>query len=330
MKYFNDLKLLDVHATNYITIDLLASMDVIEFQRQYAPECIIIQRKLKEMGKTTIFHVDDNVWEIPPGNPAKTTYAPGSAVMYRYEALLKSCDYVTTSTPYLQELTKKHGQPNVMIMKNLVEVDFIESFIYPGRDNPKEIRIGWTGTPHHHDDIQIVEPAFKELLRRFPNLKLVFMGYAPVDKGVLHANLGRWEYYEFVQVDAFYPALANMDFDIGIAPLTPHPFNKAKTARKAQEYATMHVPMVLSPMDAYKEWTHGETCLKPKLNTVEEWVRDLTWMIEHPKERALMAKKAYEQVVRNHDIKKHIYERAEQYELIHKEVQERKAKCQTA
>jgi spore maturation protein CgeB len=88
----------------------------------------------------------------------------------------------------------------------------------------------------------------------------------------------------------------------------------------------MKVPMVLSPMDSYKEWTHGETCLKPKNNTVKEWVDDITWMINHKADRELMAKKAYEQVVRNHDIKRHIYERAEQYEAIHKEVQERRAK----
>lgn len=325
MKYINEYKLMDMHCTDILSMDLLASADLIEFQRQYAPECVVLQKRLAAMGKTTIFHVDDDVWEIPPGNPAGSTYAPGSVVMHRYNNLLKDCDAATTSTPYLQELIYKQGQRNVTVMRNLVEVDFIRSFISPGRDNPDEVRIGWTGTPHHHDDIKIVEPVFKVLLERYPQVKLVFMGYAPVDKGILHANIGRWEYYEFVQTDAFYPALANMDFDIGIAPLTSHPFNKAKTARKAQEYAALKVPMILSPMDAYKDWEHGVTCMKPKGNKMEEWLNHIGWMINHPKERAEMAEKAYEQVVRENDIKRWIYDRVDLYTKIYEEAKARKS-----
>ena len=322
MKYINDLHLMDMHATDMVDMSLLGSADIIEFQRQYAPECMVVQKQLKKLGRTTIFHVDDNVWEIPNGNPAKSVYVAGSPVMQRFEHILRNCDAVTTSTPYLKELAEKAGNKNVHIMRNLVEVDFIRSFMSPGRDNPDEIRVGWTGTPHHHDDIQIVEPILGELLKKYPQVKLVFMGYAPVDKGVLHANLSRWEYYEFVQVDAFYPALANMDFDIGIAPLADVPFNKAKTARKAQEYATLKVPMILSPMEAYSQWEHEDTCLKPLRNKPTEWMRHFEWMITHPKERAEMAERAYQQVVREHDIKTLIYERVEQYKEIHRLAQQ--------
>lgn len=322
-KYLNEYKLMECSSTDWLSMDAIATNDIVEMQRQYAPETAIIQRNLKRMGKCTVFHCDDNVWEIPPGNPAKETYKPGSAVMHRYELLISRCDAVTTSTPYLAEWCRKFN-PNVYVMRNLVEVDFITSFQNPGRDNPDEIRIGWTGTPHHHDDIQIVEPAIKEIMGKYPKVKWVFMGYAPTDKGVLHANLGRWEYYEFVRVDAFYAAFANMDFDIGIAPLCDNPFNKGKTARKAQEYATLKIPMVLSPMVCYKDWVHGETCLKPKNNQVSEWVKDLDWMITHKADRKAMADRAYEQVVRNHDVKRWVFERADIYKEIYNKFLEEK------
>jgi hypothetical protein len=46
----------------------------------------------------------------------------------------------------------------------------------------------------------------------------------------------------------------------------------------------------------------------------------MAWMIEHPVERAIMAEKAYEQVVRENDIKRWIYERADQYKEIYDRV----------
>jgi hypothetical protein len=263
------------------------------------------------MGVPTIFHCDDNVWEIPPGNPAKTSYAPGGPEMKRFETLMSECDAVTTSTPYLKELCSRFNS-RVYILRNLVEPQ-IADFAKPGRDNPEEVRIGWTGTPHHFDDIKVIEASIKELWKLFPNVKFVFMGFAPADKELLRANIGRWEYYEFVPCDAFYPCLANLDFDIGIAPLEDNRFNKAKTARKAQEYAVLSIPMVLAPLMTYKDWVHGETCLKPSRNQPIEWVKDLKWMIEHPKDRAIMAKRAHEQVMRNHDINKWINERAQVY-----------------
>lgn len=293
-------------------IDILKEADILHFQRQYAPESLIILRRMKARGIPCIFQVDDNVWEIPPGNPAKTTYVPGSDVMKRFEILMRESHAVVTSTPYLAQLCQKFN-PHVYIFRNLVECDTIAEFKDSGRDNPDEIRIGWIGTPHHYDDIQVVEFALKEILRMFKQVKLVFMGFSPTNKQILHEYLGRWEYYEFVDVDAFYASFASLDFDIGIAPLVDHPFNKGKTARKAQEYAALSVPMILSPMLCYKDWIHGETCLKPKNNKHIEWVKDLVWMIEHPKEREKMAKRANEQVRRDHDINKWIHERAAVY-----------------
>jgi hypothetical protein len=311
-----------MRATDVVSVDILKTSDLIIWQRQYAPESLVINRQLRKMGIPTIFHCDDNVWEIPPGNPAKSSYMPGSPEINRFELLMSSCDAVTTSTPYLKELCSRFNR-NVHILRNLVEPK-IADFKHPGRDNPEEVRIGWTGTPHHFDDIRIIEWSIKELWNLYKNVKFVFMGFSPVDKSILLNNINRWEYYEFVPVDAFYPSLANLDFDIGLAPLEDNRFNKAKTGRKAQEYAVLSIPMVLAPLSPYKDWVHGENCLKPKGNQPMEWVKDIKWMIDHPKERTVMAAKAHEQLIRNHDINKFIHERAATYIDIYAKAKGRK------
>jgi hypothetical protein len=78
--------------------------------------------------------------------------------------------------------------------------------------------------------------------------------------------------------------------------------------------------MILSPMGAYDAWKYNVTCLKPKNNSTTQWIESMAWMIEHPVERAIMAEKAYEQVVRENDIKHWIYERADQYQEIYDRV----------
>ena len=316
LPYFEKYNMLDAKAIDYVDSGLLKVSDVVEFQRQYCSESVIMMKKLKKLGKVCIFHCDDNIWELPPNNPAISTYKPGSPVVERFEMLMKMAHAVTTSTPYLKKWCLKYN-PNVYVYRNLVD-PIIESFKSPGRDNPEEIRIGWTGTPHHHDDIAPIEPLFLELVKD-PRVKLVFMGYAPPT--VLH-NIprARWEYYDFVPVDAFYMTLANLDFDIGIAPLIEHGFNYGKTARKAQEYAILKVPMVLSSIKCYSEWKHGETCLKPQENTVQGWLKRITYLIENPKEANKLSEMAYKQVIKNHDINVYSWERANLYYTIYEEV----------
>ncbi len=313
--YFQKYNLLDFKAIDYIDKDLLKVSEVIESQRQYASESVIMLKKLKNLGKVWIAHCDDNIFEIPEGNPAKSTYVPGSPAVQRFEMIMRMAHAVTTSTPYLKTLCQKIN-PNVYVYRNLVD-PIIETYKSEGRDNPDEIRIGWTGTPHHFDDIAPIEPMFLELVKN-PKVELVFMGYAPPT--VLHQiPRKRWEYYDFVPVDAFYPALANMDFDIGIAPLIEHGFNWGKTARKAQEYAILKVPMVLAPIRCYSEWAHGETCVKPTENTPEGWIKRIEYLIDNPKEATKMAEKAHDQVIRNHDIDKFVWERSGLYYKLYNE-----------
>lgn len=311
--FMQKYNLMDFSAIDYVAKDLLYVSDVIELQRQYASETMVMVKKLKAMGKIIIFHCDDNVWEIPENNPAKSTYIKDGPVMQRYEALMSMAHVVTTSTPYLKSLCLKHN-PNVYVYRNLVD-PIIETYKSPGRDNPNEIRIGWTGTPHHHDDIAPMESIFLTLSKH-PRIKLVFMGYAPptVLRGIPRKL---WEYYDFVPVDAFYPALANLDFDIGIAPLSDNGFNWGKTARKAQEYAILGIPMVLAPIKCYSEWAHGETCLKPSENTPDGWMKKIINLIENPKESQRLATNAYNQVLRNHNIDKYVWERCGLYYKIY-------------
>jgi hypothetical protein len=288
-----------------LTDEKLRDADIIVFQRQHAPEALMTIRKLKAMRKVCIFIIDDDVWALPKNNPAHPEYQ--GLVIDRYNTALHECDAAWTSTEHIR-IKGLAFNKHITVLRNLVEPVYME-FLHPGRDNPNEIRVGWFGTQHHHDDIIRVEPVLKKIARKYSQVKFVFMGYYPPHILEL-MDRSRWEYYQFVETDAFYPALANLDFDIGIAPLVDNDFNRGKTARKAQEYALFSIPMVLANVITYREWTHGVDCLKPKNNKEDGWVYDLSRMIEDKDLREELAIEANKHVLREHDVHKFIRERA--------------------
>jgi glycosyltransferase involved in cell wall biosynthesis len=87
-------------------------------------------------------------------------------------------------------------------------------------------------------------------------------------------------------------------------------FNWGKTGRKAQEYAILGIPMVLSPVCTYSNWKHGETCIKPETNDTKGWVDALSYLIEDEPRREEIARAAHHFVLENHNIDTWIAEHA--------------------
>jgi glycosyltransferase involved in cell wall biosynthesis len=317
-KYFQNYKLLDCTMANYVNLEEMGQNDIMFFQRQYAPEAILAMRQMKAAGKTCIAHVDDNVWEIPTYNPAHSVYVDD--VIERFHIVMRECHAVTTSTPYLAKLCLKQNK-NVYIFRNLIESGIID-FKAKGRDETRkgEVRIGWTGTPHHLDDINMVEQALRDITKKYPNVKLVFFGFMPPNIPKMVPQ-NRYEFYAFVPSESYYICLANLDLDIGIAPLIENGFNRGKTARKAQEYGALQIAPVLTPWDTYDVWTDGVNCLKPKRNKHIEWMKDLSRLVEDVELRARIAQGARDFVLENHSIDRYIIERAQTHVDIHNKVQ---------
>lgn len=321
-RFFKKHKLFNTRTASVLSMDGLKDCEITIFQRQYAPESYFLAKQLKKNGKTTIFLVDDNVWGLPESNPAYSTYQ--GLVLQRYEMVCGICHGAITSTEFLrQEIMAHTDQKNVEVLRNLVDLG-ITKLQSPGRDDPDLLRIGWTGTPHHHDDILMIEKAIwrlNDVYNRRPGtkkrIKWIFMGYAPPNASKFLAG-DEMEYYDFVTVKDFYEAYANLDFDIGIAPLADNKFNAGKTGRKAQDYGVISVPMVLSPLNPYKEWNHGVDCLKPVGNTAAEWFKQISRLIDSPELRKELGEAGWKHTAEQHDIDKYIYERAESIMKIHK------------
>lgn len=314
--FFHKYNILNCQSQFTLDYNQLVRADVIHFQRQYAAESFIIMRQLQEQGKVCAFICDDNVWELPPHNPARGTYEQAD-VIYRYETIMRQAHAITTSTPYLAEKCRVVNK-NTTIFRNLVDPE-IRSFMAPGRDDPRQIRIAWFGTPHHHDDAELIDEACLEIANKYPRVRFVFMGYYPPSLFTKFPPKS-YEYYNFVEVDAFYACFANLDIDIGLVPLIDHPFNWAKTCRKFQEYSIIGAPTIASPVGNYLHLPKDVVRLVPQNLKPESWYKEIVTMIEDVEGRRALGERARQFIMDEHDINKYIFERAQFYYDIYAQV----------
>jgi glycosyltransferase involved in cell wall biosynthesis len=93
-------------------------------------------------------------------------------------------------------------------------------------------------------------------------------------------------------IDTYYRSL---DFDVGIAPLRPIGFNKAKSPLKALEFAALGIPIVASDWGPYSEFVcHGETGFLVPYGQDHLWRRYLSALIEDEVLRIEMGEAARE------------------------------------
>ena len=154
--------------------------------------------------------------------------------------------------------------PLLYVLPNCVDIALLSY-----RKPPTErLTIGWAGGSSHFQDFAAVKSDLKTFLRRNPDVDMHFIGE---------------NYGELVgRPDARYTGwsanlvdyLSKLDFDIGLAPLAYHRFNRSKSDLKFLEYSALGIPVVASDFGPYGESViHGVTGFLVK--HPHEWSRYL-------------------------------------------------------
>lgn len=278
-----------------INLEKIYDFDIVVMQRQLNPMSFMLLRDLQHNGKVVGYNFCDNFWNLPPNNPAKAVYGDGK-LLRNMEEFIKTADFVTIPTDGLVDIVKNLTDRWYKVTP-LVDTD-ISNYIIPGRKD-KQIRIGWTSTPHHEDDSRIIAHALGEIARQYSNVRIILFGYINAMMKNLIPN-EQIEFYNGVHVWDYESCLGAMDLDIGIAPIAFNSFNFCKSHRKWYEYSILNIATICTDFETYKNVEHMKTGYKVKKNKHINWVKGLKYLIENPKERKNMAKEAYKYVIKNH------------------------------
>jgi len=191
--------------------------------------------------------------------------------------MLTRSEMVTVSTPYLGEVVSQYSA-NVRVLPNMVNADLLDLNRRRGREG--RVTVGWAGGQSHLPDWAHAAEWIRPVLRQHADVDFHFVGadYSPL---LHHPCL--WTGWD----DDIWSYYRSIDFDIGIAPLSPIPFNRSKSHLKALEYAAMGIPVVASDMEPYRDLVvDGVTGYL--VSTPEQWDKRLTELIHDEAARTEM------------------------------------------
>lgn len=224
--------------------------DVIIMQRMMLPGLADLSRRARSKGQIVVNDIDDWYWGLDPRNEAwkasHPKYSPKENIKFYAENVL-ACDYIISSTPWLQDvLTKKFKVPTVLI-ENTVDVSRFTPVSQ--HDVPT---FGWVGSAAHRSgDVEQIKGVFNQFLRD-DSLQLHHSGDNPRATSFADMlGLPREQVSTLPMVpSADYPSL--MVMDVGLVPLNDIPFNHAKSDIKGIEYAAAGIPFIASSLPSYK------------------------------------------------------------------------------
>ena len=267
--------------------------------------------------KKLVMDIDDNFLQVDKGNPALKKQNKGKMDLTNKVAvlatILSECDAITTSTLPLknkigEHIAEVHGKEvPIFVVPNYHD---IEDWKYEKvKDNG--IVIGYSGGLSHNDDLDMVLPAIKTIMEKYPEVRFQLLGQMDVAKA--KKVFGKWEQsirsrillMNATKTQPEYPKyLSEQPWSIGICPLIDSPFNESKSSIKWLEYSSYKIPVITSRVYPYykdvlglETIEHGETGLL--CDTVEDWVTNLSKLIEDETLRKKLGENAYNHIVKN-------------------------------
>jgi glycosyltransferase involved in cell wall biosynthesis len=241
----------DALAFSQLNMELPEDLDVLVGQQICTPDRSAIWHDLAaQEGRSTalVYENDDDLWSIHPSNLAAALFREPE-IQAGIEAAIQVADAVTVTTQYLADHVRTMN-PNVHVLPNCIDATFLRY----QRPRSDRLTIGWAGGSSHDMDFKFVRNELKSFLRRNTSVDVHFIGTD------YRMAVGRPDGRHSGWSENLVEYLTKIDFDIGIAPLAYHAFNKGKSDLKALEYAALGIPVVATDYGPYTDSVqHGVT-----------------------------------------------------------------------
>lgn len=256
----------------------------------------------KALGNPVVYDTDDLVF-CEDAEVYLTAIGQGR---YQFKAegylkALQACDAVTVSTPYLKE---RAGQfhPEVYLLRNALSDDYLEqaqkAFEQKNeKSDSTTVTVAYlSGSKTHDKDFQLVEPALLQLLKEYPNCRVLLVG--PLSFSDEFATFGsQFEYRGFIPYQEY--ALLFREIDINLIPLEiDEPVCQGKSELKYIEAGACAVPSIATPTATFSEVI--EHNVNGMLAEEGQWYEQIKSLVEEHDKRSNVGNAAQNYVFANY------------------------------
>lgn len=232
------------------------------WSKEFQPNVVMMSRYSQPYGEDilqyfkrqripVIYHIDDDLLDLPNSLGGEIIKRHGAAdVTLARRYLLSHCDLIYASTATLAEVMRGRF-PGQRIFHGI----YAPYLTIPGpiRQRRSGVTIGYMGSKGHQNDLALAVPALVRLLDEHPQLEFHLFGTIALPSDlerfgdrVRHHTVKK-SYREFLK------ALAQLNWDIGLAPLADTPFNRCKAPTKFIEYSACGITTIASNVGPYKD-----------------------------------------------------------------------------
>lgn len=256
----------------------LSRCDVIHVYRRCDDSTCRVLAELVSAGRSITWDNDDDFTAVPKESPtySKMGGLRGRQVFSKSVRVAKMAHTVTSPTEALAEIYRRAGARRVEVIGNHLNPD-----VFRARRRHDGVVIGWiAGIEHQVDAARIpIAAALRQIAATHDNVTVECIG----------VDLRLPERYRFdarVDFRDLPPRLRGLD--IGIAPLTDIPFNRARSDIKLKEYAASGVAWLASPVGPYLGLGEEQG---GRLVRDDEWSQALERLVTRRRERRKLGKK---------------------------------------
>jgi hypothetical protein len=203
----------------------MALADVVFLQRPHSD----VQRQIAQMaakhGVPIWVDHDDDVFDIPKGNPAYNQYMnPGTSA--NIAAILRMADHVTASTPALAEKLGRIAT-NVTVVPNALMTNIAGTL--PNHDGqPRVGMVYWRGGGTHQRDLDTYTQQMIDVAARHPEIPWAFQGITEANYSLVDGIAGAQALKPTDPLDYMH-SIAKLRPKVVVVPLHDNAFNRSKS-----------------------------------------------------------------------------------------------------
>ena len=165
--------------------------------------------------------------------------------------------------------------------------------LFPKSEKKDLLVIGWTGSHSTIKYLKSIESVLRQVESKYAHIRFLFIADQKPDLALSSLEFIPWNKKTEIR--------DLMNFDIGIMPLPDDEWAKGKCGFKALQYMALEIPTVVSPVAVNtKIIDNGFNGLLA--SDPEEWLKNLSMLIENEKVRNDMGRAGRKKVIANYSV----------------------------